>query len=136
MEVVGAGRGTCFLQAPATEGAPVFGITAEGVGREALVRDLTVRGPCFQGVNLREASPTLLRVDVLTDVVGNSSTAVDVRDGSAPLFRHMRIDGGHSSLFIEFGSAGRYEDCVVGRRQNECVAISDADPVFLRCTFE
>lgn len=136
VEIVGTGRASTFLEAPATDGPLIFGITAEGVGRDTIVRDLAVRGPCFQGVNLRGASPTLLRLDLQTELVGGSSTSFDARDGSDPLCRDVLFDGGHSPLFVEFGSSGRYEDCVVGRRPNEGVAISQADPVFVRCVFE
>lgn len=135
VEIVGAGRALTILDAPAGEGPPIFGITASGIGRGTIVRDLRITGPCFQGINLREASPTLLRIDVLTDVTGSSSTAVDVRDGSDPFCGDMLIDGGHSALFVEFGSSGRYEDCVVGKRPNEALAFSDADPVLVRCEF-
>ena len=136
VEVVGAGRGRTVLRAPTDAPVPVFGITAAGVSRAAIVRDLTVDGPCFQGVNLRDADPTFRRVDILSDVTGGSSVAFDARDGSDPLCEEVVFDGGHSALFVEFGSSGTYRDCRIGVRPNEAMSFSDADPVLERCVIE
>jgi hypothetical protein len=111
----------------------ILGITSENTDRSTVIRDLRVSGPCFQGIQLREASPTIEHVDVLTDVCAGSSLAMDVRDRSDPLCIDMRIDGGHSALFVEFGSRGRFEDCVIGRRPNEGIACSGANPTLVRC---
>lgn len=135
VEIRGAGVGATVLEAQAAA-VPVFGITAEGVGRSALVTDLTLAGASTQGVNLRGASPTLRNLAILTDVVGGSSLAMDVRDGSDPLVQDCVLDGGHSSLFIEFGSSGRYERLTLARRQNETLAITDSSPVLVDCVIE
>lgn len=136
VEVVGAGRGVTILRAPSTSGAPVFGITAFGTSRATRVRDLTIDGPCFQGVNLRDADPVFERVDILNDVTGGSSVAFDARDGSDPLCVDVRFDGGHSALFVEFGSSGTYRDCRIGVRPNEAMSFSQADPVLERVIVE
>lgn len=136
VEVVGAGRGATVLRAPSTAGAPVFGITAFALTRATRVRDLTIDGPCFQGVNLRDADPVFERIDIRNDVTGGSSVAFDARDGSDPLCEDVLFDGGHSALFVEFGSSGTYRDCRVGVRPNEALSFSQADPVLERVVIE
>jgi hypothetical protein len=136
VEVIGADAATTILQAPATDGPLIFGITSSDSGRSTLVTGLQVRGPCFQGINLRNASVTVRDVEVRIDVSGTSSTAVDVRDGSNPLFESVTIDGGHSGLFIEFGSTGTYRNSTVAYHPNEGLGISQANPRFFDCRFE
>lgn len=136
VEVIGAGRGSTFLRAPGTDGPPIFGVTAEGVGRDSALRDLTIDGPCFHGINLRTASPTLERVDILSEATGSSSLGIDARDGSDPLARSLRIDGGHGALFVEFGSRGVFIDSTIGARPHDGIALNDGDPTFLRCRIE
>lgn len=134
--VLGAGPGVTRLVAPVPGERAVYGITAgPGVGRGARVEQLSVEGPCRQGINLRDASPTLVGLAVTTDVVGGSSVAMDVRDGSAPLCEDLLLDGGHSALFIEFGSSGEYNRCRTGARPNEGLALSAATPAFVDCDF-
>jgi hypothetical protein len=136
VEVIGADASTTILEAPETDGPLIFGITSTESGRSTLVSGLQVRGPCFQGVNLRNASITVRDVEVRITLNGTSSTAVDVRDGSDPLLERVTIDGGHSGLFIEFGSAGTYRACTVAWHPNEGLGISQANPEFEDCTFE
>ena len=136
VHVMGSGREETILQAPETSGPLIFGITSENADRATTVEDLRVAGPCFQGVNLRSASPTLRRIDVMIVQFGTSTTAVDVRDGSDPLCVDLLIDGGHSGLFVEFGSLGRFEDCVIRWHPNEALAFSNADPTLIRCRIE
>jgi hypothetical protein len=136
VEVIGAGRGLTILRAPATDGAPIFGVTAEGVTRSAILRDLTIDGPCFHGINLREASPTLDRIDILNDVTGSSSVGLDARDGSDPFVRDVRVDGGHGALFVEFGSRGTFIDCTIGSRPDDGIALSNGNPTLIRCLIE
>jgi hypothetical protein len=135
VEIIGSGRGHTFLRAP---DAPIYvlGISAEGVGRASRVSDLTVDGPCFHGIQLRSSHPVLERIEVRNPATGTSSLAMDVRDGSDPLCVDLVLDGGHSALFVEFQSAGTFRDCRIGRRPNEGLACSGADPRFERCTFD
>jgi hypothetical protein len=42
-------------------------------------------------------------------------------------------DGGHSSLFIEFGSGGTYRRLTLGARVNESLAILGSDPLLEDC---
>jgi len=132
--VVGAGPGLTVLHALPAD-TLTFGIAALGVGRGAAVRDLSVTGACFHGINTREASPTLENIEVRTDLVGGSSAAADFRDGSDPLVTGCLFDGGHGALFVEFGSTGTFTGCVVGGRPNDGATITGADPVFVDCTF-
>lgn len=133
--VIGAGRDQTFLHGlPAA--LSTYGVTAYRIGGSAAISDLTITGTCFQGINLREASPRLDRLDVLNDVTGGSSTACDVRDGSFPLVADVRFDGGHTALVVEFGSGGTYTDCTVGVRPNDGLLCNDGAPELIRCTLE
>jgi len=132
--VIGAGRNATFLTAIL---APTltFGITAENVDASAFVSDLTISGACFHGVNLRSSSPTLERLEIVTDVTGGSSVACDVRDLSYPVFNEVAFDGGHSALVVEFGAGGIYTDCLVGVRPNDGLICNNGTPEFVNTTF-
>ncbi len=128
----GAGTNQTFLRAPAST-TLTFGVTAAGVGATTVVRDLTIDGLAFQGINLRGASPTIQRVDVRNLAESGSTVAIDVREASFPTVTDCVFDGGHSGLFIEFGSGGRYERCEVGTRPNETVSIVGSNPELIDC---
>jgi hypothetical protein len=133
--VRGAGAGCTVLRAEPSDLA-TYGITAEGVGPEAQVLDLTVEGACFQGVNLRAASPTLTRVVVRNDVTGGSSVALDARDGSFPQALDCAFDGGHNALFVEFASGGTFSRCRLGRRPLDTLVVIGSSPTLRDCTLE
>lgn len=133
--VIGAGRSQTVLYALPAD-TLTFGITAEDLDRTAEVRDLTISGACFHGINTRRASPRLVSLEVVPDLVGASSTAADFRDGSDPEVRDCLLDGGHGSLFVEFGSTGTFTDCVFGGGPNDTASITQASPTFLNCRFE
>jgi hypothetical protein len=133
--VVGAGRDQTFLHGQ-TSTLSTYGITAFQIGGTAAVSDLAITGACFQGINLREASPQLNCLDVRNDVTGGSSTACDVRDGSFPVVTDVRFDGGHTALVVEFGSGGVFSDCTVGVRPNDGLLCNDGAPELIRCTVE
>ncbi len=133
--VLGAGRDATILRAlPAT--VYTFGVTAAGVGPDAVVQDLTVDGACFHGLNLRFASPTVRRVDLKNDTTATGSTvACDVRDSSFPVMEDVLFDGGHTALVVEFGSGGDYIGCTLGARPNSALLCNDAAPVMTSCRF-
>jgi len=133
--VVGAGRGQTILHALPSD-TLTFGITAVDLDRTAEVRDLTVSGACFHGINTRNASPRIINLEVVPDLVGASSTAADFRDGSDPEVIDCLLDGGHGSLFVEFGSSGTFTRCVFGTGPNDTASITQASPTFMDCTFE
>lgn len=133
--VVGAGSGATVLHALPAD-TLTFGITAADVGPSAEARDMSITGACFHGVNTRTASPTLANLDIRTDLVGGSSTAADFRDDSDPTVTGCRFDGGHSALFVEFGSRGTFTDCTIAARIRDGVSITRADPTFIDCVFE
>ena len=132
--VVGAGRDATFLHAQPSA-IYTFGIAAENVDGSAVVADLAVSGACFQGVNLRGASPRFVRLDLVNDVTGGSSVACDVRDRSFPVMTDILFAGGHTALVVEFGSAGTYTDCTLGVRPNDGLICNDGSPVMTGCTF-
>ena len=132
--VIGAGREATFLHAlPAS--IYTFGITAEEVDESASVSDLTVTGACFQGVNLRGASPRLSRLHLVNDVTGGSSLACDVRDLSFPVVEDVLFDGGHTALVVEFGSGGTYTGCTIGIRPNDGMICNNATPELIETVF-
>lgn len=133
--VAGAGPGLTILHALPAD-TLTFGITAADVGRSAVVRDLSVTGACFHGVNTRTAAPTLVNLEIRTDLVGGSSTSADFRDGSDPWAEDCVFDGGHSALFVEFESTGTFVGCTVSGRTNDGASITRADPTFVDCVFE
>ena len=125
--VVGAGRGQTILHALPSD-TLTFGITAVDLDRTAEVWDLTVSGACFHGINTRNASPRIINLEVVPDLVGASSTAADFRDGSDPEVIDCLLDGGHGSLFVEFGSSGTFTRCVFGAGPNDTASITQASP--------
>ncbi len=132
--VIGAGREATFLHAlPAA--IYTFGISAEDVDESASVSDLAVTGSCFQGVNLRGASPRLSRLDLVNDVTGGSSLACDVRDLSFPVVEDVLFDGGHTALVVEFGSGGTYAGCTIGIRPNDGMICNNATPELIDTVF-
>jgi hypothetical protein len=133
--VAGAGPGATILHALPAD-TLTFGVTAADVGPASVVRDLSITGACFHGVNTRTASPTLVNLEIRTDLVGRSSTAADFRDGSDPVVADVVFDGGHSALFVEFGSTGTFTGCTIAGRVNDGVSVTRADPTFIDCVFE
>jgi hypothetical protein len=134
VSVVGAGRGVTILEALPAD-TLTFGVTAENVGGSASVSDLTIRGACFHGLNLRSSSPQVKRVDIVNEVTGSSSVSCDVRDLSFPEFEEVLFDGGHTAFVVEFGAGGVYRNCTVGVRPNEGLICNNATPEILDTVF-
>ena len=66
---------------------------------------------------------------------GANVVACDLRDGSFAVVRDCLLDGGHTALVVEFGSAGRFVRCTIGARPNDGLICNDGSPVLDDCTF-